>query len=61
MLIKDAIKSGDDIRISNVNKMAEILEMCLLDYGEYPENLSELTGIYVDEKSRFIKKKFLLQ
>ena len=46
-IIKEAISSKDQLTIGSINTLAEGLEIYLIDYGQYPQDINEVIGFYV--------------
>ena len=47
-IIKESAESGDKVRIGSINKLAEALEVYNMERGQYPEDIEEIIGIYIN-------------
>ena len=62
-IIKEAIQSKDKIRVGSINKLVEALEIYDMDYGQYPQDINEIIGSYInssiiEEKSFYYTPRF---
>ncbi len=47
-IFKESAESGNKVRIGSINKLAEALEVYHMEKGEYPEDMEEIIGDYIN-------------
>ena len=58
VLLREVIKSKDQIKIGSLNKIADALEIYKMDKGSYPENIKTLIGDYLNKTKIFDEPSF---